>query len=172
MEPFGSIEFDIEDLSTEVRIRYARRSGWVERILAPIAIPILVALGWFLVKPILVLAASGLTIILIVRWAWAHPSELRVLPDRLIATSYLTNPMEIPLSEIESIKWLPRDVLVKYSGPCGIYVSCASGPKCVLPMVAKEQAKAATDAISKRFPAYPIGAAVPGSTWFEAPLDN
>jgi hypothetical protein len=171
MEPFGSDEFSIEDLPAELKIRYGRHAGWVERILAPVTVPALIAAGWFWQKPLLILGGSGLIMILIFRWAWGHQSVLRVLPDRLIASSYLQNSTETALSEIQSVKWLRRDMLKEYSGPQGLYISCGRGSKCVLPLVSEEQGKAATDAISRKFPKYPVNVPVPGSDYFEAPLD-
>jgi hypothetical protein len=171
MEPLGSDEFSIEELPAELKIRYGHHAGWIERILAPLVVPALIAAGWFLQKPLLILGGSGLILILIFRWAWGHQSVLRVLPDRLIASSYLQNPAETALSDIQSMKWLRRDVLEKYSGPQGLYISCARLSKCVLPLVSEEQAKAATDAITRKFPKYPVNVPVPGSDYFEAPLD-
>jgi hypothetical protein len=171
MEPLGSEEFSIEELPAELKIRYGRHAGWVERILAPIAVPVLIAAGWFWQKPFPVLVGSGLIMVLTFRWAWGHQSVLRVLPDRLIASSYLQNSAEIALSEIESMKWLRRDALRRHSGPQGLYISYAGRSQCVLPLVSEEQAKAATDAISRKFPKYPVNVPVPGSDYFEAPLD-
>jgi hypothetical protein len=54
-------------------------------------------------------------------------------------------------------------MFVENGDPDGIYVACAGRCKCVLPLVSKEQAKAATDAISRRFPTYPVNVPVPGS---------
>ena len=125
MEPFGSDEFSIEEVPAELKIRYGRHAGWIERILAPVAVPALIAAGWLWQKPLPILGGAGLIMILIFRWAWGHQSVLRVLSDRLIASSYLQSPAETALSEIKSMKWLRRDVLEKYSGPQGLYISCA-----------------------------------------------
>ena len=171
MRPLGSVEFTIEELPTELRIRYLRHAGWVERILALAAVPLLVVIGWFWQKPSLIVAASGLLMLLIFRWAWGHPSTLRVLPDRLITSVYLWNQTETTLSDIQSMQWLRAEIFVEGGDPDGLYVSCAGRCKCVLPLISKQQAKAATDAITQKFPKYPIDVPVPGSLWFEAPSD-
>ena len=59
--------------------------------------------------------------------------------------------------------------MVTIAGREGLYISCAGRCKCILPLVSEEQAKTATDAISRKFPKYPINVPVPGSRWFEAP---
>jgi hypothetical protein len=174
MSPFGSVEFNIEELPAELRIRYIRHAGWIERILAPAAVPALGAIGWFGQRPELIMGAGALVMLLIFRWAWSHQSVLRVLPDRLISSVYLWNETEIALSDIESIKWLRRDFIDqrsnKYEGPRGLYVWRAGCSKCVLPLVSEEQARAATDAIFRKFPKYPINVSVGGSSGFDAPL--
>ena len=96
---------------------------------------------------------------------------LRVLPDRLITSVYLWNQTETALSDIESIRWLRGEIFVESGDPDGLYVSCAGRCKCILPLVSQKQAKVATDAISRRFPKYPINVPVPGSLWFEVPPD-
>ncbi|MGA8739666.1 MAG: hypothetical protein WB561_00605, partial [Terracidiphilus sp.] len=105
-------------------------------------------------------------IVLLIRWAWGHPSVLRVLSDRLITSAYLWNSAETALSSIETMQWLRADVWSgdgDDSGPQGLYISCAGRCKCILPLVSEEQAKTATDAISRKFPKYPINVPVPGS---------
>ena len=79
--------------------------------------------------------------------------------------------METVLTDIETVQWLRGEMFVENGDPDGLYVSCAGRGKCVLPFVSKEQAKAATDAISRRFPKYPVNVPVPGSLWFKAPPD-
>jgi hypothetical protein len=171
MNPFGSVEFSIEELPAELRIRYARRAGWIERILAPAAVPVLMMVGWFWQKPSLIVLSGGLFAILIVRWAWSHQSVLRIMPDRLVTSVYLWNSSETSLADIETMQWLRGDVWSENGEPDGLYVSCAGRSKCVLPLICREQAKAATDAISRRFPAYPINVSIPGSLLFETPPD-
>lgn len=128
-------------------------------------------MGWLWQKPFLVVSASGLFVILIVRWAWGHQSVLRVLPDRLISSVYLWNLTETALSDIETMEWLRGDFWSDPGTPHGIYISCAGRSKCVLPFVSKEQAKAATDAIFRKFPAYPINVPIPFTLPNPADLD-
>ena len=171
MGPLGSIEFTIVESSNELQIAYGRHAGWIEGILAPALVLPLFVVGWFWQKPGLILAAGGLIVILITRWAWNHASLLRVLPDRLITSVYLWNQTETALSDIQTMQWLRCEMFVEGGDPDGLYISCAGGCKCVLPLVSKEQAKAATDPISRRFPKYPVDVPVSGSRWFEAPPD-
>jgi hypothetical protein len=171
MRPFGSVEFTIQELPSELQISRLCHAGWIERILAPAAVPPLVAIGWFWQKPLLIVAASGLVMLLIFRWAWGHPSTLRVLSDRLITSVHLWNQTETALSDIATVQWLRGEILVENGDPDGLYVSCAGRCKCVLPLISKQQARAATDAITRKFPKYPIDVPVPGSLWFEAPSD-
>ena len=137
MRPFGSVEFSIEELPSELRIRHFRQAGWVERILVPTAVPLLGVVGWFWQKPSLVLAPGGVLTLLIFRWAWGHPSTLRVLPDRLITSVYLWNQTETTLSDIQSMQWLRAEIFVEAGDPDGLYVSCAGRCKCVLPLMSK-----------------------------------
>ena len=103
MRPFGSLEFTIQELPTELWISRLRHAGWIERILAPAVVPPLVAIGWFWQEPLLIVAASGLIGLLIFRWSWGHPSTLRVLSDRLITSVYLWNQTETALSDIATM---------------------------------------------------------------------
>jgi len=171
MGPLGALEFTIVELPDELQIKRVRHAGWIERILAPAVVPALMVIGWFWQKPVLIVGASGLLMLLIFRWAWGHPSVLRVLPDRLITSVYLWNTMETALTDIDTMQWLRGEMFVENGDPDGLYVSCAGRCKCVLPLVSKEQAKAATDAISRRFPKYPVNVPVPGSLWFKEPPD-
>jgi len=171
MGPLGSLEFSIVELSDELQIKRVRHAGWIERILAPPLVPALMVIGWFWQKPFLIVCAGGLFMLLIFRCIWGHPSVLRVLPDRLITSAYLWNTMETALPDIETVQWLRGEMFVENGDADGLYVSCAGRSKCILPLVSKEQAKAATDAISRRFPKYPVNVPVPGSLWFEAPPD-
>lgn len=66
-------------------------------------------IGWFWQKPVLIAGASGLTILLIVYWAWCHESVLRIFPDRLIASSDLRNTIETSLSNAETVVLLNED---------------------------------------------------------------
>jgi hypothetical protein len=166
MKPFGSVEFTIQELPSELRIRHLRHAGWIERFLAPAMVPLLGMMGWFWQKPSLIVTASGLVMLLIIRWAWDHPSTLRVLPDRLITSVYLWNQTETALSDIQSMQWLRGEIFVENGDPDGLYVSSQGRCKCVLPSVSQKQGKAATDAISRKFPKYPINVPVPGSLWF------
>ncbi len=168
MRPLGSLEFSIVELPDELQIRRVRHAGWVERILAPAVVLALMVIGWFWQKPFLIVGATGLIMLLIFRWAWGHPSVLRVLPDRLIASSYFSNPKETPLSHIETIRWLHRDSWHDGAGPEGLYISNTGRRECILPLVSEEQARFATDAISRQFPRYPVNVPIPGSIWFEA----
>jgi hypothetical protein len=171
MRPFGSLEFTIQELPTELWISRLRHAGWIERILAPAVVPPLVAIGWFWQEPLLIVAASGLIGLLIFRWSWGHPSTLRVLSGRLITSVYLWNQTETALSDIATMQWLRGEIFVENGDPDGLYVSCAGRCKCVLPLISKQQAMAATDAITRKFPKYSIDVPVPGSLWFEAPPD-
>ncbi|HTW80461.1 MAG TPA: hypothetical protein VME23_13015 [Terracidiphilus sp.] len=161
MSPLGSIEFNIEQLPYELRIRYVRHAGWIERILAPAAAPALMAIGWFWQRPVMIVGAGGLAMLLIIRWAWGHESVLRVLPDRLVTSVYLWNPTETVLGTIESLYWFHPDLWEKHVGPTGLYVLCAGRGKCVLPLISEKQADAAIKAISIRFPNYPVKASIP-----------
>jgi len=69
------------------------------------------------------------------------------------------------------MQWLRGEIFVENGDPDGLYVSCAGRCKCVLPLISKQQAMAATDAITRKFPKYSIDVPVPGSLWFEAPPD-
>ena len=169
MGPFGSVKFTIEELPSELQIRRSQNPGWIERFLAPAAVLPLFVIGWFWQKPVLIVAASGLILLLVINWAWNHPSVLRVLPDRLITSVYLWNQTETAISDIQSMRWLRGEIFVENADPDGLYVLCAGRCKCVLPLVSRKQAKAATDAISRKFPKYPINVAVLGSLGFEAP---
>lgn len=171
MRPLGSVEFTIEELPFELQIRRFRQAGWVERFLAPAAVPPLFVVGWFWQKPGLIVAGAGLIFVLIFLWAWNHASVLRVLPDKLITSVFLWNQTETALSDVQSMQWLRGEIFVENGDPDGLYVSCAGRCKCVLPLISQIQGKAATDAISRKFPNYPINAPVPGSLWFEAPPD-
>jgi len=104
MGPFGSVEFTIQELPTELRISRLRHAAWIERILAPAVVPPLVAIGWFWQEPLLIVAASGLVGLLIFRWSWGHPSTLRVLSGRLITSVYLWNQTETALSDIATMQ--------------------------------------------------------------------
>lgn len=128
-------------------------------------------IGWFWEKPVLIFAAGCLTVFLIIQWAWKHPSVVRVLPDRLITSVYLWNQTETALSDIQTMQWLRGEVFAENGDPDGLYVLCSGRCKCVLPLISQKQAKAATDAISRKFPKYPIDVPIPGSRWFEAPPD-
>lgn len=167
MTALGSVELNIDELPGELQIRYSRHAGWIERIVAPAAVPILMVTGWFLQKPALILVASFLLVLLILRWAWGKESILRIFPDRLIASSYLSNSTETLLANVESIQWLGRWGGEGDGGPDGLYISCAGKPKCILPFISKERASAVIDAIFRRFPAYPINLPIPGSIWFD-----
>jgi len=171
MGPLGALEFTIVELPDELQIKRVRHAGWIERILAPALVPALMVIGWFWQKPVLIVGASGLLMLLIFRWAWGRPSVLRVLPDRLITSVYLWNTMETALADIDTMQWLRGEMFVENGDPDGLYVSCAGRCKCVLPLVSKEQAKAATDAISRRFPKYPVNVPAPGSLCFKEPPD-
>jgi hypothetical protein len=171
MGPFRAVEFSIVELPDELQIRRVRHAGWIERILAPAVVPALMGIGWLWQKPSLIVGASVLLMLLIVAWAWGHPSVLRVLPDRLITSAFLWNTMETALSDIETVQWLRGEMFVENGDPDGLYISCAGRCKCVLPFVSEEQAEAATDAISRRFPKYPVKVPVPGSFRFEGPPD-
>ena len=172
MKPLGSVEFTIEELPDKLQIRYARHAGWIERIVAPAVVASSMVIGWFWEKPVLIAGASGLIFMLLIRWAWGHESILRILPDRLIASSYLRNTMETSLSNVETIRWLrqysPGDGVGVGEG---LYISRAGRPECILPLVSEEQARAVTEAISRRFPEYPVNVPIRGSIWFEAPPD-
>jgi len=158
MTPFGSIEFTIEELLSEVRIRRLRHPGWIEQIVAPVLVPLLVLIGWYGQFPSLIVAASFLTMSLIYGWAWKHSSTLRVLPDRLIASAYLWNKWEGALSDLHTIQWRSGAVFDENSGPSGLYVSCRGRSRCVLPHVSEEQARIAMHAILRKFPNYPMSA--------------
>ncbi len=165
MTALGSVELNIDELPGELRIRYSRHAGWIERIVAPAAVATFMVIGWFWKEPALIVGASGLLVLLIARWAWDHESVLRIFPDRLIASSYLSNSTETLLEDVESIQWLRR--WSDEGGPDGLYISCAGRPKCILPLIPKEQASVVTDAISRRFPGYPINLPITGSIWFD-----
>jgi hypothetical protein len=170
MKPLGSVEFSIEELPDKLQIRYARRAGWIERIVAPAIVASSILIGWFWQNPVLIVGASGLILLLILRWAWGHESVLRIFPDRLIASSYFRNTMETTLSNVETIRWLRQD---SSEGGVqeGLHISRAGRPECILPFVSEEQARSVTEAISRKFPEYPINVPIRGSIWFEAPPD-
>jgi hypothetical protein len=168
MTPFGSVEFNIEELPGELRVRYARNAGWIERILAPAAVTVLAVIGWFWQEPGPFMGACGLCLLLVMRWAWGHESVLRIFPDRLVFSSYFQNPKEVLLADIKTMQWSPREPLDEDRGPTGLYISCAGRAVCVLPFVRYGQAKAVTDAISKKFPEYPVNVTIPGSAFFGA----
>jgi hypothetical protein len=172
MRPLGSVEFTVDERDSEVQVRSFRRAGWVERFLAPAAVPPLFVIGWFWQKPELIAAGGGLIMLLLFLWAWGHPSELRVLPDRLITSVYLWKQTETTLSEIQSMQWLRGEIFVENGDPDGLYVLSSGRYKCVLPLISQKQAKVAIDAISQKFPNYPINVPVPGSQWFDVPLDR
>lgn len=161
MKPFGSVEFTIEELPSELQIRRSRSAGWIEWFLAPAAAPLLFLEGWFWQKPGLIVAGGGLIVALMGRWAWHHPSVLRVRHDRLVTSVYLWNQTETALCDIQSMQWLRGELFVENGDPDGLYVYCAGRSKCVLPLISQKQAKAATDAISRKFPSYPIDVPVP-----------
>ena len=164
MKPFGTVEFNIEELPRELKICLVHHAGWIEAFLAPSAVPAFAVIGWFWQKPVLIMSAGGLAVLLIARWAWKHKSVLRVLPDRLITSVYLWNSSEAALSDIENVQWLRGDPWwQEYGKPAGLYVSCAGLWKCVLPLVSREQAGAAMEAISRKFPGYRVGVPVPWS---------
>lgn len=166
MRPLGSVEFVIEELPGELQIRYSRHAGWIERIVAPAIAASSLVIGWFWQKPPLIMGGGVLIVFLIVRWAWGHESVLRVFPDRLIASSYFRNTKETSLSNIETIRWLRQDSsddgLVE-----GLYISRAGRPECILPLVSEEQARGVTEAISRKFPEYPVNVPIRGSIWFD-----
>jgi hypothetical protein len=60
MKPLGSVEFGIEELPAELKIRYGRNAGWIERSLAPALVPLLIAAGWFWQETFLVVGARFL----------------------------------------------------------------------------------------------------------------
>lgn len=171
MSPFGSVEFEVVELPYELRIRYGHHAGWIERSLAPALVPPLFVIGWFWQRPGVIVAAGALTVLLMFRWAWNHPSELTVLPDRLITSAYLWNRTETALTDIQSLQWLRGEIFAENGDPDGLYVSLAGNCRCVLPLVSQKQGKEATDAIKRRFPKYPVDVPVPGSLRFEVPLD-
>ena len=171
MKPLGSVEFSIEVLPDKLQIRYARHAGWIERIVAPVVVASSMVIGWFWQKPVLIAGASGLTIFLIMHWAHGHESVLRIFPDRLTASSYLRNTMEASLSNVETIRWLRQYSSEGGGSQEGLYISRAGRPECILPLVSEEQARAVTEAISRKFPEYPVNVPIPGSIWFEAPPD-
>ena len=164
MKPFGSVEFNIEELPGELKICFVCHAGWIEAFLAPAAVPVFAVFGWFWQKPALIVGAGGLTVLLIARWAWNHQSVLRVLPDRLITSVYLWNSTETELSDIKNMLWRRGDPWWHELGePAGLYVSCAGRWKCVLPLASREHASAAMEAISRKFPGYRVGAPTPWS---------
>jgi hypothetical protein len=167
MKPLGSVEFTIEELPDKLQIRYARHAGWIERIVAPVVVASSMVIGWFWQKPVLIAGASGLIILLILRWAWGHESVLRIFPERLIASSYLLDTIETSLSSVQTIRWLSQNSWDGEGVGEGLYISRAGLPECILPFASKEQAKAITDAISRLFPHYPVNKPIPGSIWFE-----
>ena len=103
MTSFGSVEFNIEELSDRLLIRYARRAGWIERILAPALVPVLAWIGSIRQEPGPVIGAAVLLLFLVVRWTRGHESALQILPDRLIYSSYFQDEKETLLADVETI---------------------------------------------------------------------
>jgi hypothetical protein len=169
MKPMGSDELTIKELPGELRIKYARHAGWIERIVAPAIAVSMMMVAWFWRMPILGLGASGLVALLFLRWVWGHESVLRVFPERLVASSYLRDAMEVLRSSVQTIQWLRQDSL-EDGGIVqkGLYISRTGRPECILPRISEEQAIAITDAISRLFPEYPVNKPIPGSIWFQS----
>ena len=166
MTPLGSIEFSIEELPDELRIRYSRHAGWIERIVAPAAVPALMTIGWLRQQPVSIIGASVLFISLLVSWLAARERVLQVVADRLIASSYFSDEIEILRSNIEGIEWVGFGWFAEGRGPDGLYVRCAGRRTCIFP-VTEEKARAVLNTISRRFPKYPID--IPGSHWWDSP---
>jgi hypothetical protein len=157
MKALGSVEFSIEELPDELNIRYVRHAGWIERILAPAAVPVFAVVGWFWQRPVMIIGAGGVAVFLIARWAWGHESVLRVLPDRLVASVYLWSSRETALSEIQAMQWQPGDAWWTECGkPAGLYISRGGRWECVFPLASREQASDVLDAITRRFPRFRV----------------
>lgn len=157
MKALGSVEFTIEELPGELQIRCVRHAGWLGRILAPAAVPIFAIIGWFWQRPVLIIGAGGMAVLLMAGWARSRERLLRILPDRLVTSAYHRNSTETALSEIRGMQWQPGDPWWREFGkPAGLYVACAGRWECVFPLVSKDYASAAMEAITRKFPAFRV----------------
>lgn len=159
MSTLGSVDLKIEVLPGELKIQYARRAGWVEQIAAPVVAGLCLVAGLTFHRPALIVVTSGLVIVLIFLLAWNHERVLRVLPDRLIFSSYFQNAKEIMLRDVKGMRWQARTSLDDGGSPDGLYVLRGERRECVLPLVSEEAAQVAIDAIYKHFPEYPLNPA-------------
>lgn len=165
MTIFGSIEFNVEDLPGELKIRYIRHAGWIDWIVTP-AVPVIITIGWFLEVPELIAVGGGLSVLVFALWGWNYARVLQVFPDRLIYSNFVRDPREISLADVLSIRWRSWSRWKENSPPDGLYISHGGRLECILPLASEKQARAVTDAISRKFPQYPVEAPA-GAAWFD-----
>jgi hypothetical protein len=165
MTIFGSVEFKIEELPSELRIRWVRHAGWIDWILAP-AVPVLMMIGWSFQEPVFIAVGGGLFIPVICLWGLNHAKVLRVFSDRLIYSNYIREPKEILLADVEVIRWRTWSSWNESAPPDGLYISRGGRLECILG-IGQKQARAVTNAISRKFPEFPVDLPVPGAAWFD-----
>jgi len=164
MTMFGSVEFTIEELPGELRIRYGRHAGWIDWILAS-AVPVLVTIGWFLQEPVLIAVGGGLSVLVFALWGRNYGNALRVFPDRLVYSNFARDPREILLADVASIRWRTWSGWDENTPSDGLYISYSGRLECLLPL-GSERARAVISAIYRKFPQWPVDVPA-GAAWFD-----
>jgi hypothetical protein len=175
MKALSNTELKIESFGDELQFTISRESGWIEIVVTS---SVITAVGTYGLLRSSVLSLGFCLVgigFVAFNWAQGPTTTFCVSNRRLFATGNLSKlsdaDVSIPASDVKSISWGsgPDD------GPTGIYVwHGQEGSKCtcVLPGVSKKKAQGVTEAISKRFPQFPVRAGETHAALFTIELGN
>jgi hypothetical protein len=159
MKALSTAELEFNELPEALEFNVTSERGWVELALGPTIGIVVILLGIFIGKIVLIffgLVAAGGSL-----FRWAQPSEtvFRVYEWRLFASGSLggfsSRDLALAFPEVRCIGWSvggrnsPRGLYVWY-GLAGLQRVC------VLPDISEEQAKSVTERIAARYSTYKI----------------
>ena len=165
MSAFGHTELTTNELPDELQFRVDTEPGWFPPLLFVLLCFALPLVAWKASPPgdrlVLSLLALGFAVFMgfvtATKWENVATTKLSVTSQNIVATgnftgSFLSNSQKTITVQVSEV----RKIGYQMGGedtPSGLYVSCGFFKnKCVLPGLNRQQAKAVTEAIQRRFP--------------------
>ena len=166
MKFFGSSSLETVDLETALEFRLTRASGWVDSFAGPVVVAIFFGVAWYRGSTVYGLIALLALIGMIFNWAHGRTTILRIGESKMVARgnleSWFTTEMVFDVNEITSMGWSAGGE----GDSGGIYISRGFVQSWVLPGVTEEQGRDVMDAVSARFPHFPVADRGPASILF------
>jgi len=156
-------ELTTVDLHSELRFSVIRHTGWLEPIIAPVLLALLLDLIWihpaswphlFAQKSTWpLLFSSPALLAILVGWMQGRSTELHVTSSELVATGNIgrlfSTEVRVPASDVKSIAYKAGG----HGSQGGLYLKRGWRSVCLLPGLNPQQAGAVARTIFRRFPA-------------------